>query len=150
MLRAMSLALVLLVIASLGFAPAPVYRERRGSTEDELKHLQGRWLLVSRTREGNKITNHVAYAVQINGDRWVLSSKDSKFRNSRTFSLDVKQSPKHIHMRADGETSAECCIYEVEGDTLKYAYPAEKDLRPLDFRGDSPKWSVDVYKREKR
>ena len=150
MLRAMSLALVLLGIASLGFAPAPVYRERRGSAEDELKNLQGRWLLVSRTRGGKRVTNHVAYAVQISGDRWVLSSKDGTFRSSRTFSLDVKQSPKHIDMRSDGVPSTRCCIFQLEGDTLKHAYPAEKERRPRDFSGDNSKWSVDVYRREKR
>ena len=149
MYRIATLSLALLVTASLGFAPAPIYRERQGSPENELKDLQGKWILVSRMCGGKKITNHVAYTVQISGNRWVLSSKDGKFRNSRTFSLDVKQSPKHINMRIDGREYSECNIYELKGDKLEYAYTSNKGLRPLDFRGDSPKWSVDVYRREK-
>ena len=56
MFRTTAFALALLVTASLGFAPAPVYRPRQGSLEDELKNLQGKWLLVSRMRGGLKMT----------------------------------------------------------------------------------------------
>ena len=42
-----------------------------------------------------------------------------------------------------------CGIYTLEGDTLRCAYTMNKGVRPLDFRGDDPKWTVDVYRRAK-
>ena len=100
MYRIATLGLALLVTASLGFAPAPIYRERRGSPEDELKNLQGRWLLVSRKRGGNS-PSHAVHAVVVKGNQWTFFDKAGTWHASWLLSLDVKNSPKHIDMRGE-------------------------------------------------
>ncbi len=148
MIRIATLGLALLVTASSGFAPAPIYRERRGSPEDELKNLQGKWILLSRTREG-KNPSHSVHAVVVKGNQWTFFDKGGTWHASWLLSLDAKNSPKHIDMRGDGHKDTSRGIYEVRGDTLQFAFEMNTKMRPTNFRGDSPKWYVDVYRREK-
>jgi uncharacterized protein (TIGR03067 family) len=148
MSRTTTFALALLVTASLGFAPAPVYRPRRGGPEEELKNLQGTWILVSRTRAG-RTPSHGLFAVDVRDNRWTFSSKDGTWHTSWFLSLDVKKSPKQIDLRGDGWEGSACAIYENKGDTLEFAFELDTSLRPTNFRGDSSKWYVDVYRRQK-
>jgi uncharacterized protein (TIGR03067 family) len=151
MFRPTSLAVSLLLVASLGFAPAPVYKERRDSSDDDPKNLQGRWLLVSRTRDG-KTPSHSAHVVEIRGNRWTLYNKTGTWSSVFDFTLAVKTSPRQIDMQHDkhkGRSGTIHGIYKVKGDRLDFAFTMDAGPRPTDFRGDSPKAYVDVYRREK-
>jgi uncharacterized protein (TIGR03067 family) len=59
----------LLIVLSLGFAPAPVYRERL-DTRTELEKIQGEWVLISRTCGGQSVSSEGLTLVVAEGECW--------------------------------------------------------------------------------
>ena len=99
--------MLLVVVLTVGFAPAPLPRaDRRGqSAEITLGSFQGRWRVVSvMTSRANG--QHVPFKwwvthVRVEGNRWDLLSNDSPV-SSRQFSIDVTKKPAHLNLDDGG------------------------------------------------
>ena len=51
-------ALPLLAVACLAFAPAPFHRDARvDAGKEDLRRMQGEWVVVSRTRNGGEVVS---------------------------------------------------------------------------------------------
>jgi uncharacterized protein (TIGR03067 family) len=136
--------LLLLPIAALGFAPAPVYRGNDLDPAYVLKRLQGTWAMprYDRNRRTMILASEV-YTVKIEKDQWTffISRNGGSLIKSSTFTLklDSKAVPAEIDF-AQGKTRTFLGVYDLKGDTLKIVFRATKDGRARDLtnpaRGD--------------
>jgi uncharacterized protein (TIGR03067 family) len=135
--------LPLLIVLSLGFAPAPVFREK-----DDLKALQGEWELVSRTFEG-KPRPHEPQRIRFTGG--YLAEADGSGRCE--VALDTSASPKGMEM-VWGAKAVEPlrlqAVYALQGDTLRICYYSTQEGRPKDLSGIGTMHFLHVFRRVKR
>ena len=72
-MRRTTLLLVSLVGTTLGFAPAPVFRERPDAPDAALKRLQGTWVVSQYEQDGQTIfAKGEAFEIKIEKDRWTF------------------------------------------------------------------------------
>ena len=118
----------LLSIVALGFAPAPVFRERPDDPEAVLKRLQGTWM-VSRYEQGGQtiFAKGEAFEIKIEKDRWTffLSRDGLPVTTSSSFALklDTRGSPAEIDIMSDANKMYMLNgVYHLKGDTLTIVY----------------------------
>jgi uncharacterized protein (TIGR03067 family) len=128
----------LLIVLSLGFAPAPVYREKPVAATTDLKALQGDWKAT--------LYNGEDPAIYWKGFKLIVRANRATFHTARgkagldgptwVFTTDTRASPKAITLR-DQEKPFEYfyrCIYRLEGDRLTLSVPHRDDTpRLVDF-----------------
>ena len=125
-MRSTPLLLVVLVAASLGFAPAPVYRENSRDPESVLKRLQGEWAMPRYEQNGRTmISMGEAYTVKIEKDVWTFYRSHNGGplvkSSSYTLKLDPKANPAEIDF-VSSPTYRLLGVYELKGDTLRIAF----------------------------
>jgi uncharacterized protein (TIGR03067 family) len=140
--------ILLLVVLSVAFAPAPFPKPNR---QTDLEKLQGEWVTVKSVLEGDevKLTPGRDTAV-FKGDQ--ISFVTGGTVSARwTITLGPAQQPRTLDLRGAGATNFILGIYRLEGDTLTLCnrnLAGGKD-RPGDFTGRKGVWLA-VYKRSKR
>ena len=119
-----------LLMAALGFAPAPVFRENLDPASAR-KQLQGIWSMSRYDRDGRTmILEREVYTVTIEKGRWTffISRKGSPLTKRSTFTL--KLTPKIGQMEIDlvqGKTRALLGVYDLKGDRLRIVFRATTD-----------------------
>jgi uncharacterized protein (TIGR03067 family) len=132
---------LLLLAASLAFAPAPLAKP--GPTEKDLKRLQGVWQGVE-SRE---------LEARVEGDK-LSYYRDGKLVTAYRIALDAAQRPRSLDLvgigggARDGRTYR--CIYEIDGDTLKTASNGWSEPRPRTFDGPGKGRDTETFRRKKR
>lgn len=140
----------LLVVMSLGFAPAPVYRARPDKRTD-LEKMQGAWVRVSLTIDGKRHEEAVGSVVPtINGDTLSFAAPSDKWR----LTLDATKNPKRLESLQIVPANALgfMGIYKLEGDRLVVCWRSGKTEadRPTDFDpAAQPGVWLCVYERNK-
>jgi uncharacterized protein (TIGR03067 family) len=140
----------LLIVLSLGFAPAPVYRETSEELADR-KKLQGTWHLTSTTDGGNPQQDRELRWI-VSGNKVTLIDKDGEYPWS--FTLSPASRPKAIEMwtsvgGASGALGLKA-IYALDGDTLTVSFNwNDWRKRPKDLRGLGKNQLLQVFKRKK-
>jgi uncharacterized protein (TIGR03067 family) len=131
----MSLSTVLILIA----AGAPVAADEPSKeVKEELKHLQGTWMLVGRELDGKKTGEEDVKALEgklvIKGDRFTYTSRGDATGKRSTFRIDPTANPRRLEWTAPGEEKGEkiLAIYKLEGDRLTVC-AGGADKRPRDF-----------------
>jgi uncharacterized protein (TIGR03067 family) len=129
------LSLLATVVAALSLAPA-----RADTASDELKKLQGTWVIESFERVGKKVGS-------LAGGTMVFTEKEHSIRPKgvaearrpkAAHQLDPAKSPKHIDIRPKTGSNigkTHLGIYEIEGDRCRLCFadpPA--DERPAEFK----------------
>ena len=148
-------ALVLAVaVLALGFAPAPFPKPPRpDGAKEELKKLEGTWLVVRRTRQGSPVPQRGVTTVVIAGDR-LQFIVDGMVRTEWTITLDVTKTPRVFDRTKVGKPPGVVLrgIYRLEGDTLTLCYRQEGTAaqRPTDFDASKPGAWLQVSTRKKR
>jgi uncharacterized protein (TIGR03067 family) len=119
---------LLLLIAALGFAPAPVFRERPDDPVAVLKRLQGTWT-VPRYELGGRTaySKGEAYTIEIEKDRWTffrsVNGSPLVKLSSHTLKLDPKATPAEIDLIATHDPMFIFSgVYELKGDTPKFVF----------------------------
>ena len=128
-------SLILVAAVSLGFAPAPVYRPKPETKQDDMQRMVGVWESVPATK---------GYTMDIWSGRMVYNGT-----NSYALTLDPSARPPAFDISGNpGAAQGRMFtgIYKLEGDTLTLAYRESKLGRPADFQ----QGIVEVYKRKKR
>jgi uncharacterized protein (TIGR03067 family) len=126
---------VLIVVISLGFAPAPFLVPSPGSAAD-LKALEGEWELKP------------GYTMTIKGDCWTDSFR-GEVRVRWRVTYGPPGFPRAIDLQNLGGTGFvdRCsCIYRLRGDTLTLA--TSTSVRPSNFDGSQA--ILVVFKRKRR
>ncbi len=123
-----SLLLIGLVGATLGFAPAPVFRERPDDPDAVFRRLQGTWA-VSRNEEGGqtRIPMGQAFTIKFEKDQWTFLRSENGgplIKSDRhTLKLDPKATPAEIDFIFSATKEVRFCgVYELKGDTLRIAF----------------------------
>jgi uncharacterized protein (TIGR03067 family) len=107
--------------------------------KQELKKLQGAWVLVA-YEEGGKMlppekVRDVAMTARIKGAGYTLAWGQEAVKGRLT--LDPSKTPKHLDAqfeRPGGEKGKTVGIYELDGDTLRVCFAPEGKERPTAFR----------------
>jgi uncharacterized protein (TIGR03067 family) len=141
--------LLLAVLVSLAFAPAPL--PRRENLPGDLKQLQGEWILVRRSRFGQWEDGDRGRTAVI-GDRVRIRFLHAE-HGEWTIRLDPAKQPKTFDLEAVGtiERVIEPGIYRLEGDTFTTSRLCVDmgGLRPAVFDASNPVLIVEVYQRAK-
>jgi uncharacterized protein (TIGR03067 family) len=131
----------LLIVLSLGFAPAPLPRT-------DIQKLQGEWELISRTFEG-KQRPHEPQRIRFTGGH--LAEADGSGRCD--VALDASASPKGMAMvwgAKEVEPLRLQAVYALQGDTLRICYYSTQEGRPKDLSGIGTMHFLHVFRRVKR
>jgi uncharacterized protein (TIGR03067 family) len=134
--------LPLLIVACLGFAPAPVYRGRSA----DLQAMQGARYTIggSLIREAGSVPLMV-----ISGNRLKYSVAGRPL-NEWDFELDEGTKPKRFDRKridSKGKSITLPGIYRIDGDTLTIS--SRDPERPVDFDGAGQGIFLEVFKRGK-
>lgn len=111
-----------------------------GAAEIDGESLQGEWMLSAVEVQGTM------YPAPVGRGGSIVFAKDGKLilkdpgKPDRIgkYTINAGNSPKQLNLIQDNEGEATLCIYEVEGDSLKFALSAEgiKGKRPSGFSGE--------------
>ena len=127
------------LLASLAFAPSPVYMPK----PDDLKAMQGEWQLHKWIDNGREATaanvrsEGVDAAIKVVGDQWTqsiwLPTAEGSLEERGTVTVrkvDQTKSPKQIVLRCDyGDL---ICLYYLDGDLLTIRQ-GDVGAAPADF-----------------
>jgi uncharacterized protein (TIGR03067 family) len=138
-------ALLLLAVAGLGFAPAPL--PKPDPSQDDLKQLQGTWVVAFDVYQGGPRQDPGLRAV-VAGDRLTYIQGGNPLK-PWLLTLDARQSPKTLDMRLAGGGGLCRTVYALEGDTLKLSHNGNWKDRPRDVTGTAPGTYLRVFKRVK-
>ena len=122
----------LLALASLAFAPAPVFRGKPDHARDDLKAMQGEWVLAYAHQDGVRgdVTQESVWAIE--GDR-LATSLDGKAASTYFIRLDGRTEPRSIDLLSRRDDVAPTPgRYSLKGDSLTIC--VGKD-RPRDLSG---------------
>ena len=136
----------LLIVLSLGFAPAPVYRGSPGWCAADLKAMQGEWVGVSMIQGGVDTVKPEdrppGWRITGNVLTQVLASTGGP---QLTITLGGTQRHKTMDLEIAGVPPGRA-LYWLDGDTLKVALGRS---RPTDFNGKGDNSTVMTMKRKK-
>src|ERR1700677_3786172 len=121
------------------------------AAKEELKKMEGTWLLVSGEDNGQKMPEDMLKTIKavIKGDKLSIYFGDKALEG--TLSVDPSKKPKTMDtvMASDKKTTS-LAIYELDGDNFKICV-GTKGERPKEFTGKKDSGcSLYVYKREKK
>ena len=144
----MRMPLFLVSIVALGFAPAPVFRERADDPEVILRRLQGGWRGVSYRNQGQDQIVGTPFRVQLDKDQWrFFTGTPPTQTNSYTITLDTKATPMRIDWREGG--SHLVGLFELKGDRFSYSFRSAGTGYPSSFANLEAQDYVIVVEREK-
>lgn len=95
----------------------------------DLELLQGAWKVIEVATNGPKPRNANAMLFYFIKDKAYIGSS-GKIEVSMTAALDTTASPKRIMFTTQRETEPMNCIYSLEGDKLKLAFPGQPGAKP--------------------
>jgi uncharacterized protein (TIGR03067 family) len=142
--------LIAAALLSLAFAPAPL---PRNTAEEELKHLQGTWGLVSLDRGGisSGMAKERAIKAIIAKDRWTFRVKDKFDRAGYKMVVNPASKPKTLDLiRPGSKTPTIRAIYFLDGEVLKICYGRRGERPKAIGNGKDPDVLVMTLHREKR
>jgi uncharacterized protein (TIGR03067 family) len=131
----MSRRLLLLAALALavGFAPAPLPRRERASTEEQdLRRLQGTWVVVKYLSNGRDILGQQgSYLFTFEGRRTICLQNNH--RSEWTYELSAATSPRQITSKEAKGNVVLKGIYRFEGDTFVLCETVGDGPRPTEF-----------------
>ena len=146
----MRLALPLLVVLSIAFAPAPTPKDRGRDRRSDLERLQGEWVVTSTTCESIVVQPLEPPATIIKGNEITYVVRGGA-PSHWTLTLDVRASPRRFVLkRREGQQEEYAGVYAFEGGVLRMCSRLAIDGPPVtDFGGGKRVW-VEVLERKKR
>jgi uncharacterized protein (TIGR03067 family) len=122
------------LVLSLGLLGATAVAVQGDATAEELKKLQGTWVVKSATHDGKPANEMKMGHVVFSNDQLTVQASDGKTQKY-TFKIGLNQKPKVMELipeKAVANAAAGNVIYELDGDNLKICI-APPDRRPTEF-----------------
>src|SRR5665213_12752 len=139
---------LLLSLAALGFAPAPVFREKPDDPESILRRLQGGWRGISYQNSGRTLYAGTPFRVHLKKDRWgFFFGEPSRQTSTYTITIDTKSKPMRIDWSEGGVRLKG--IFDLSGDKLHYSYRLSGRGYPQSLAAPAPDDYVIEAEREK-
>ena len=135
--------LCLLMLVSLGFAPAPVYRPRNDVSMNDLEKLQGTWHSPSRV---SGQSTEPATTWKFTKD--MLELRDADGAVEYRILIDPGRRPKTFWVKMFGKVPFGI-LYKFDGDTLTVCYHESLSTTPREFGGEQPGEVQIVFERRK-
>jgi uncharacterized protein (TIGR03067 family) len=141
------LPLLAVALSSLAFAPAPF--PKPNAPRDDLKKLQGRWVLIYWVEDGRRQREKEKLIWLIEGNH-VSTLTDGPLPRPFFISLDPHSTPPAIDVRSSQKKPSYLFgRYSVDGDTLRVCFG--KGKRPAGLSGgEEATFGVWVFQRPKR
>jgi uncharacterized protein (TIGR03067 family) len=136
-----------LALLCLAFAPAPFPKPDTG--KEDLKKMQGVWVLVSRTCEGKPVS-HIVATIEINGAQFTYIDATGSWKRTWLLSLDAKKAPRHFDAKCKHPPfELMRGIYKLEGAALIMCSTIEDmQERPANFADGNAKVDLEVFRRK--
>jgi uncharacterized protein (TIGR03067 family) len=116
------------------------------TTTTDLKSLQGTWLCVATTKDGDSVNSYVGVRAIIEGENltWYFPQKDGSYREQQNkFRVNNSSEPKHFDWwPVDKPESVDRRIYSISGNVLRMATNLDYKTRPATF--ESAQWQFTV------
>jgi uncharacterized protein (TIGR03067 family) len=144
-------AFLLLVLALVTGAEAT----KENAAAEDLKRMQGDWVVVSMEVDGMKVPDDDAMAFfrTVKSDQYTVS-RYRKVTGKGTIVLDAAQKPRAIDTLpagAAGKAKSILGIYEFEGKKLKLCFAPPGMARPTEFRSkEGSGHTLTVWQREEK
>jgi uncharacterized protein (TIGR03067 family) len=140
---------LIIVMFMLALASGPTWGDEKKPVKEELKKLQGEWVMVS-VEPATKKDGEQSQRVVVTGDEW----KTTRTPRAFTVRVDNSKSPKHLDLVSDnkGKERTWRGIYKIEGDKLTFcrANAAGTGVqRPTEFKA-GPGVELMVFKRAEK
>jgi uncharacterized protein (TIGR03067 family) len=122
--------------------------------KDELKKLEGTWLLISAEANGEQIPKEAlkGQTTTLKGETFTIRTPGVPPARGK-FKIDPSKSPKQFDWAEEGTKVALIAIYELRGDTLRICSTRAGGKRPTTFstKGGTAKQvlALSVYRRQK-
>lgn len=119
---------LLAVLLLAGVAPAaPVPKAKKPDTE----RLVGTWKVTAVDGKASHGGSHT-FVFEAEAKCRTVYGDDNKNVAIWTWALDPDESPKRMKLAGAGDNASLSyeCVYELDGDSLKIAFPGEKKTRP--------------------
>ena len=128
--------LLLVLLALVGFTAADAAKD--DAAAEDLKKMQGDWVVVTMESDGMKIPDDDAQALfrTVKGDQYTVS-RYQRVRGKGTIQLDATKKPRTIDARPAGaapDAKPLLGIYEFDDGKLKLCFAAPGKDRPTLFR----------------
>ncbi|HZV04364.1 MAG TPA: TIGR03067 domain-containing protein [Gemmataceae bacterium] len=129
-------------------------RANEDAAAEDLKRMEGDWVVASMEVEGMKVPDDDAMALfrSVKGDRYTVS-RYRKVVGKGTIKLDATKKPRAIDALPDGathKTKPLLGIYEFEGNKMKLCFARPGMARPTEFRSkEDSGHTLTVWQREK-
>ena len=120
------------------------------AAKEELKKLQGTWLLVSGEEDGKKLADDGVKTIKavVKGDMLTIYFGDKAL--DATITVNPSKKPKEIDTFTTVDKKKSVAIYELDGDNFKICVGL-KGERPQEFTAKKDSGcALYVYKREKK
>jgi uncharacterized protein (TIGR03067 family) len=135
----MRLFIFLVVVAVLGFAPAPFPRKERAQ-RDDMAAMTGTWeLTVWESNGNNDVASTQRYVIEISDNKYIFVTTPVTAGSSRTnYELILHRNlvPRGFEWKMGGRTSY-IGSYKLEGELLTMIFKSGANIgdRPIDFGG---------------
>lgn len=122
---------------------------------DDLKKMQGDWMVVSMTLDGTKMPDEEAQILfrTIDGNKYSVF-RYSKLVGQGTFKIDATQNPKRIESTPTGPSDKVkpiLGIYEFDGERLRICNAPPGRERPTSFESkEGSEFTLIVWEREQK
>jgi uncharacterized protein (TIGR03067 family) len=151
---------VVLGLVALGSATdlgaVPIRPPKKDAVKEEMKKLQGTWVLTALTRNGNGTprVEEWDFKLTIKGNKYTVKVGD-RITLEGTIKIDPTKKPKvfeETHTTGPQKGKSSVGIYKLAGDSLTLCLPETgKDNRPTDFVSKpGTNHELTVFKREKK
>jgi uncharacterized protein (TIGR03067 family) len=130
--------LCLMMLAALGFAPAPIYKPKAGPKQKDLALLQGKWVLVECSHDGKPVAgNEEGISVVVQEDVFEVRQNGSPDRYR--VRLDESQKERTLELRDLGEPDSAGKpyrgLYRLEGDRFILCISARRGEAATSLEG---------------
>ncbi len=129
--------------------------KKKDADKKDLQKLAGKWQPTSMLIGKNKTSDEdlKTFTLALEGDTYTFSIKGEKEPDKGKFKIDANAKPMTMDIITGKDSPNKgkilLAIYELDGDTMKICYDREGKKRPTEFKADSDKTLLAVYKRMK-